>query len=62
MFTLAGAIGILLATKIGGWVFDAWMPGGPFVITGLLNGLVMLAALAVMAAGRHRPATAAAGS
>lgn len=62
MFTLAGAIGILLATKIGGWVFDAWMPGGPFVITGILNGLVMLAALAVMAAGQHRPATAAAGS
>lgn len=55
MFTLAGAVGILVATKFGGWLFDAWMPGGPFVITGALNGVVMLAALALIAAGRHRP-------
>lgn len=59
LFTLSGAIGILLATKLGGWIFDAWMPGGPFVVTGILNGLVMLAALAVMAAGQHRPVAAA---
>ncbi|GIT27873.1 MAG: hypothetical protein CM1200mP41_39170 [Gammaproteobacteria bacterium] len=38
LFTLFGAIGILLATKIGGLLFDGWMPGAPFVITGLANG------------------------
>lgn len=54
VFTLSGAIGILLATKLGGWIYDAWMPGAPFVITGLLNGVVMVAALAVVAAGLHR--------
>ena len=58
VFTLAGAIGILLATKIGGWIFDAWMPGAPFLVTGLLNGLVMLAALSTIIAGAHRPAAA----
>lgn len=58
LFTLSGAVGILLATKLGGWIFDAWMPGGPFVVTGALNGMVMLAALALMAAGHHRPAAA----
>lgn len=56
MFTLVGAVGILLATKVGGWLFDAWMPGGPFVITGMLNGMVLLAALSLIATGRHRSA------
>lgn len=55
-FTLSGAVGILLATKTGGLIYDAWMPGGPFLVTGLLNLLVMLAALLTMATGRHRPA------
>ena len=55
MFTLSGAIGILFTTKFGGWVFDAWMPGAPFVVTGILNGVVMLAALGVVVAGLHRP-------
>ena len=52
-FTLFGAIGILMATKAGGWLFDAWMPGGPFVVIGLVNGAVMLAAIRVWAAERQ---------
>ena len=54
LFTLFGAIGILLATKIGGLLFDAWMPGAPFIITGLANGVVLIAALAMVGLGLHR--------
>lgn len=54
LFTLFGAVGILLATKIGGVLFDVWMPGAPFVITGLANGVILLAALVIIAMGLHR--------
>ena len=54
LFTLFGAMGILLATKIGGLLFDAWMPGAPFIITGLANGLIMLAAFVIIGMGLHR--------
>ena len=54
LFTLFGAIGILLATKIGGLLFDAWMPGAPFIITGLANGVILVAALALVSLGLHR--------
>ena len=54
LFTLFGAIGILLATKIGGLLFDAWMPGAPFIITGLANGVILIAALVMVGMGLHR--------
>jgi predicted MFS family arabinose efflux permease len=54
LFTLFGAVGILLATKIGGVLYDVWMPGAPFVITGLANGAILLAALVIIAMGLHR--------
>ena len=54
LFTLFGAIGILLATKIGGLLFDGWMPGAPFIITGLANGVILIAALAMVSLGLHR--------
>ena len=54
LFTLFGAAGILLATKIGGLLFDSWMPGAPFIITGLANGIVVLAALGMIGMGLHR--------
>ena len=54
LFTLFGAIGILLATKVGGLLFDGWTPGAPFIITGLANGLILIAALAMISQGTHR--------
>lgn len=53
-FTLFGAIGILLATKVGGWLFDHWMPGAPFVVIGIVNGLIMLAAIVLLVMQRGR--------
>ncbi len=55
-FNVFGAIGILVSTKLGGWLFDVWMPGAPFLITGVLNAVIMLIVLAMIAAGLSRPA------
>ncbi len=55
-FNVFGAIGVLVATKAGGWLFDAWMPGAPFIITGALNAVIVLAAIGVIWAGVSLPA------
>ena len=41
------AIGIMLATVIGGRLFDSWMPAGPFVLVGAANLVVCLLAVVV---------------
>ena len=47
VFALSGAMGILVATLLGGRLFDLWMPGGPFVQMGVINTLIVLFALFV---------------
>jgi MFS family permease len=47
LFNLCGSIGILCITAIGGYVFDAWMPGAPFVVVGGINLFVFLVAVVV---------------
>jgi hypothetical protein len=37
----------LIATSIGGRLFDGWMPGGPFVQMGVINSIVLIAAIYV---------------
>ncbi len=44
-FNLSGAIGILVASVAGGWLFDHWREPGPFVAFGLLAFAMMLAAI-----------------
>jgi MFS family permease len=51
-FALCGAAGILIATSLGGRLFDLWAPGGPFVQMGVINSLVLAAALTVKFRGR----------
>jgi MFS family permease len=46
-FNSCGAIGILIASVIGGRLFDSVGPSAPFVLVGVFNGLVLLAAIAV---------------
>ena len=57
-FGLCGAVGILVASKVGGHLFDAWARSGPFVLMGALNFVVLVWALVVLRA--REPATAAA--
>jgi MFS family permease len=46
-FGLCGAAGIMLATGVGGWLFDAWIHAGPFVAVGFANAVIVLLALVV---------------
>ena len=47
IFSGSGAIGILVATSVGGILFDVWMLSGPFIFVGALNFLVFLIAVVV---------------
>ncbi|HQW08675.1 MAG TPA: MFS transporter [Steroidobacteraceae bacterium] len=52
------ALGVLFATSLGGWLFDHWRAGGPFVMIAIVNAFVMLAALWVrFTTPTERPAT-----
>jgi len=46
-FNLSGAAGILVASKLGGRLFDDWQPAGPFLLFGALSLTVALWGLAV---------------
>lgn len=46
-FNLSGAVGILVAAKFGGYLFDNWRESGPFVLFGLLALAVTIWALFV---------------
>ena len=49
LFNLFGAIGILVASKVGGVLFDNWRPAAPFILFGCLALVVLLWGLAVHA-------------
>ncbi|MCU0759169.1 MAG: MFS transporter [Steroidobacteraceae bacterium] len=51
-----GALGILAISKVGGWAFDAWRPGAPFIIMAGANVLLLLFAFYVRFASAPRPA------
>ena len=55
MFSIAGAIGILFITKVGGIAFDQWQPA-PFVIVAVVNLLLCL--VAFMLLSRNQATTA----
>ena len=44
-FNLAGAVGILVASVVGGWLFEHWREPGPFVVFGALALVMMIAAV-----------------
>lgn len=47
VFNTCGAIGILIASSIGGRLFDTFGPSGPFLLVGAFNAVVLLMAIAV---------------
>lgn len=55
LFTLSGAVGILIASVVGGYLFDHWLKTGPFVFFGLISAAVMVWALIVRSAPRVEP-------
>jgi len=47
VFNLCGSIGILCVTLLAGYVFDAWKPGGAFIVVGCINLIVCAVAFTV---------------
>jgi MFS family permease len=47
MFNTCGAIGILVASSIGGRLFDGVGPAGPFILVGAFNAVVLCMAIVV---------------
>ena len=47
MFNVVGAVGIILSGIIGGRLFDSIAPWAPFVVIGIINGLIALAGIVV---------------
>ena len=47
LFNLCGSIGTLTIVFVGGFIYDAWMPGAPFVMVGIINLVVMFGAIAI---------------
>lgn len=46
-FGIAGAIGILIGSKLGGFLFDNWTPAAPLFLFGLLAFLVLIWSLLI---------------
>ncbi len=46
-FATCGAVGILIFSGIGGWLFDVWRPAGAFVLVGIGATLLGIAAVIV---------------
>ncbi|KAF2858538.1 hypothetical protein K470DRAFT_259716 [Piedraia hortae CBS 480.64] len=47
MYSMAGGGGILLLTKLGGALFDSWMPGAPFFLLAIFNAVLIIAIVIV---------------
>jgi len=52
---MIGGCGILLLTKLGGFLFDRWTAGAPFYIMALLNAVALIAAIIVILVDRTSP-------
>jgi len=58
-FNAFGAVGTLVGSVVGGYLFDLWTFGGPFLMMGMASGLVMIAAIGVrLRYGAAQPASA----
>jgi hypothetical protein len=44
---MCGSAGVLILAVIGGLLFDYWKPGGPFVVVGVMNLMILLIAVLV---------------
>lgn len=56
LFSLFGAVGIMIVGLVGGWLFDNWKPVGPFLYMAASNAVLFVLALVTYAATRNRPA------
>ncbi|KAF9911634.1 hypothetical protein EC991_002752 [Linnemannia zychae] len=41
VFSFCGALSIMVTARLGGYLFDEWMPGAPFVIMGVVHIIIL---------------------
>ena len=60
LYSLSGALGIMLVALVGGWLFDNWRPVGPFLLMAGANVVMFTLAVVTFFAtrGRSTPTTA----
>ena len=54
VYSMFGAVGILLATFVGGLLFDAWRPSAPYLLVGIADACLAAVALGVYVATRKQ--------
>ncbi|KAG0228500.1 hypothetical protein BGW42_002124 [Actinomortierella wolfii] len=42
VFSFFGSVSIMIMGRLGGYLFDVWMPGAPFVLLGIVHIIIML--------------------
>ncbi|KAF9373835.1 hypothetical protein CPB97_000281 [Podila verticillata] len=47
VFSFCGAVSIMVMAKLGGYLFDVWMWGAPFVLMGIVHSIIALFAIYV---------------
>ena len=57
LFNFCGSVGTLIIAVVCGFLFDAWMPGAPFVFVGGINLVVFVIALIVRVRTGYRAPT-----
>lgn len=56
LFNFCGSVGIVTIAAVGGFLYDAWMPGGPFVFVGIVNlSIFAFAAMVRLRTGPRSP-------
>ena len=54
LYSLFGALGIMVVGGVGGWLFDNWMRVGPFLYMAACNAVLVVIAAVVFVATRGR--------
>jgi MFS family permease len=53
LFVVLGILGVSLMSLAGGYLFDRFGFGGPFLMTAVINGLILIRGLFIVFGGRH---------
>ena len=62
LFNFCGSVGTLVIAVVCGFLFDAWMPGAPFVFVGCINLFILVAAIYVRVRTGYRAPNTLAGT
>jgi MFS family permease len=46
-FNVSGAVGIIIATTVGGFLFDIWRSAGPFIFCSIINAVLLVCTLVI---------------